>query len=121
MPPIHHYYAARKLKGDGVQNIKRQLKRLDDLSFYYSTNIDRVEANFVQAIMLRPPVDMSMAILYEAQFLVPLMQFKDHADFCRGVLETMLPEDDKPYHPQEPELDRFAHIKNRFRVHGIPI
>lgn len=104
-----------KVLPEGTDTMKRQIKKLKDISWYYAHQIDKWETWFIAALKTHPPADISKAVSCQAQFVVPLLVLKDHADFSTGRLEAMLPEADRPYHPQEPDTDRFAHVRNRFR------
>lgn len=108
-------YHRRKMRPEAVENLKQKIRDCKDASAQYSYEINRWERSFVCAFKNRPPADFSLAVCYQAQFEVPLLQMKDHLDFVTGRLEAMLPDEEQPYHPQEPEADPFAHIKNRFR------
>jgi len=55
----------------------------------------------------------------QAAYELPLIHLKDHVDFMVGYLEGLLPESERPYHPQEPDRDPFYEIKNKFRYEWV--
>jgi len=103
------------MRPEAVENLKNKIQEVKQLISNYSYEINRWEAAFIVAFKNRPPASMGLAVSYQAQFEAPLLSLKDHADFTLGILEGMLPDEEKPYAPQEPESDPFAHIRKRFR------
>lgn len=99
----------------GIAYTKLQINRMKDESMNFKILIDLWEAAWMLTLKTHFPRDMHRAVLCEAHFVLPLLSLKDHADFTIGTLEQMLPESERPYHPQEPEIDPLYHVRNRFR------
>jgi len=113
--PTTYDYHKRRMRPEALINLKEKIEEAKKRSSQYAYEINRWEAAFIVAFKNRPPADMGLAVSYQAQFEAPLLSLKDHADFTVGLLEGMLPDEEKPYHPQEPDSDPFAHVRRRFR------
>lgn len=73
------------------------------------------EAAFLRILLVTPTTDIKKLVFQHAEFQLPLLMAKTQVDVMIGMTELKLPDEDRPYHPQEPDVDPFQHIWRRFR------
>lgn len=100
-----------------LSEIKEKIKRLRAYSQNYADLIWAKELEFYRLGLMMAPCKPDIKIQADEQ--LPLLAVKDMYDFQLGRTEAMLPAEHRPYHPQEPETDPFAHIRERFRYEHL--
>lgn len=108
-------YHKCRMSVKALENLKINIRNFRKKSHDYSYEISTWDRAFALAFKIRPPSDMASAVHYQSRFVTPLLMMKDHADVAARALELMLPDEEKPYRPQEPAQDPFLHIRRRFR------
>lgn len=109
-----------KLKNNGVLKhnvklLKSELKKFKNMSNEYFLLVMSCERRFQAAWDRHAGIDQTSFIKTKALFEIPLIKIKDHMDYIVGFLDGMLPAFEKDYHPQEPDRDPLAEVKEQFR------